>query len=191
MYKVLSLGIILLFSIIIILTAKVSAYDEPVKLNVDYRQFTSETQTQLKCLADNLFFESGFEPVEGQIAVAMVTLNRVLFSEFENTICGVVKEKTPRGVCQFSWYCDPNMNARSKYLFYNPTKEYENSLAIAIYVYTNYGMIDDPSMGALYYHADYVNPRWSFVVKTRQIGRHIFYQQKDQHNDDKTKLRFS
>lgn len=180
MYKIFSLGIVVSVVMAVIYTAKVSAYEEPAPIQIEYRQLTSETQKELKCLADNLFFESGFEPVEGQVAVAMVTLNRVRYSQFENTICGVVKEKTKRGVCQFSWYCEPKMYERSKYLFYNPTKEYLNSLQIALYVYTNYGLIQDPSEGALYYHADYVNPRWSFVVKTTQIGRHIFYQEKDQ-----------
>ena len=32
----------------------------------------------------------------------------------------------------------------------------------------------DPSLGALYYHADYVNPKWG-KPKVGQIGRHIFY----------------
>ena len=31
--------------------------------------------------------------------------------------------------------------------------------------------------GALYYHADYVNPRWN-KEKVTQIGRHIFYKDK-------------
>ena len=32
--------------------------------------------------------------------------------------------------------------------------------------------------GALYYHADYVNPRWK-LDKTTIIGRHIFYKPKE------------
>jgi spore germination cell wall hydrolase CwlJ-like protein len=38
------------------------------------------------------------------------------------------------------------------------------------------GLADDPTNGALYYHADYVKPRWSSRFKrTARIGNHIFY----------------
>jgi spore germination cell wall hydrolase CwlJ-like protein len=32
---------------------------------------------------------------------------------------------------------------------------------------------------ALYFHADYVNPRWSNMIKLNQIGNHIFYKKKE------------
>jgi len=36
-----------------------------------------------------------------------------------------------------------------------------------------------PSLqGALFYHADYVNPQWK-KVRVAKIGRHIFYRHKD------------
>jgi hypothetical protein len=34
----------------------------------------------------------------------------------------------------------------------------------------------DPTLGSLYYHADYVQPYWVLEThKVVQIGRHIFY----------------
>jgi hypothetical protein len=36
----------------------------------------------------------------------------------------------------------------------------------------------------LYYHADYVNPRWK-LEKTTVIGRHIFYKESGKQNDVK------
>ncbi|MBJ7298438.1 MAG: cell wall hydrolase [Dolichospermum sp.] len=50
----------------------------------------------------------------------------------------------------------------------------------------NYEILDDVTKGALYYHADYVNPRWK-LIKTTTIGRHIFYKEGVKINDDKTK----
>ncbi|MCH8153679.1 MAG: cell wall hydrolase, partial [Proteobacteria bacterium] len=39
-----------------------------------------------------------------------------------------------------------------------------------------WGQTLDPTYGALWYHADYVNPYWrGDFIQGRQIGRHIFY----------------
>ena len=51
------------------------------------------------CLSSVIHHEARGEPLEGQIAVASVVLNRVEDPRFPNTVCGVVKE--PK---QFSWY---------------------------------------------------------------------------------------
>jgi spore germination cell wall hydrolase CwlJ-like protein len=37
----------------------------------------------------------------------------------------------------------------------------------------------DPSNGALFYHADYVDPKWKNMIRTNVIGRHIFYNRKN------------
>ena len=58
---------------------------------------------EVECLAQNIYFEAGAEPIAGKIAVATVTLNHVK-QGFAKTICGVVKQKR-NGVCQFSWVC--------------------------------------------------------------------------------------
>ena len=56
---------------------------------------------------------------------------------------------------------------------------YNDIRNIAIYVYANYDLLTDPTHGALFYHADYVNPKWKNMEKTAVIGRHIFYNRKD------------
>ena len=59
---------------------------------------------QISCLARNVYYEARGESLEGQKAVALVTLNRVENSMFPDTICGVVNErKTVKGrtKCQF------------------------------------------------------------------------------------------
>ncbi len=148
----------------------------PIRVSVD--QLTPYAKKQVECLADNIFFEAGYEPVEGQKAVAVVTLNRVRSGEFANDICGVVKEKNHR-TCQFSWYCQD----RERNMAYNKEKNlsdrqkelYQNIFFLALDIYVNSDSLRDNTGGALYYHADYVNPNWRHLNKTVKIGRHIFY----------------
>lgn len=147
---------------------------------VQYSNLNSSAKKQVECLADNIYFESAHEPTEGKIAVAFVTLNRVNSGHFANDICGVVKQKT-QSVCQFSWYCEekPYRLSYTKSLTDAQEKMYNEIVQIAVYVYMNYERMKDPTNGALFYHADYVNPQWKNMKKTAVIGRHIFYIRKD------------
>ena len=140
---------------------------------IDFK-FTARDQ---ECLAKNIFYEAASEPEEGKVAVAMVTLNRLNDPRYPKDICSVVKQRT-HSVCQFSWFCMPvHLNKENKV--------YEQAMDVALRVYVNYEKMSDVTLGALYYHADYVNPRWK-LIKTTTIGRHIFYKEGG-HNDDKTK----
>jgi len=147
---------------------------------VYYNNLTADTKKQIECLAENIYFEAAYEPDKGKVAVAFVTLNRAKSKYFENDICGVVKQKTS-GVCQFSWYCKDRLKAMSynKVLTNSNSSLYNDIRNIAIYVYANYERLDDPTKGALFYHADYVSPGWRNMEKTAVIGRHIFYIRKD------------
>jgi len=58
-----------------------------------FNNLTAEAQKQVTCLAENIYFEAGHEPIDGQKAVAFVTLNRVQSGYAEN-ICDVVQQKT-------------------------------------------------------------------------------------------------
>lgn len=146
-------------------------------IEIELTDLTKEAKIQVECLADNIYHEAGVEPKEGQIAVGMVTLNRVQDPRYPKDICGVVKEKKrvssigdKHVVCQFSWYCMP-VKKDTK------SQTYQQSLRVALLVYANYEMLKDITHGALYYHADYVNPNWRGLVKTTKIGRHIFYKE--------------
>lgn len=161
-----------------LLTNQEYVYDTS-DINVAYDDLLPATKRQVDCLAQNIYFEAGHEPKIGQIAVGMVTLNRVNGGQWPSTICGVVREKETN-VCQFSWWCESknktkavNRNySRQERLIYNKAKE------VALYVYLNYEDLkqDDITDGAQFYHADYVNPKWK-LKKTTKIGRHIFYKQ--------------
>lgn len=145
-------------------------------IRVSYSQLSEYAKHEVKCLADNIYFESGHEPDDGKVAVAMVTMNRVASNNYSDTVCGVVKEKI-NSTCQFSWWCQDRERTKavSGYLTLVNDPYYNKALDIAIMVYLNYGNLHDPSRGALFYHADYVNPKWRNLQVSTKIGRHIFY----------------
>ena len=128
-----------------------------------------EFKKEMNCLAENIYYEAASESFEGKLAVAQVTLNRVKSGHFPSSVCGVVKQKT-NGVCQFSWFCEHKKTQN--------TSAYLHARDIALLVYANYEKMQDMTRGALFYHADYVNPRWK-LERTTVIGRHIFYKQRD------------
>jgi len=153
---------------------------EQKPLRVKYVNVPESDKRQISCLADNIYFESAHEPTKGKIAVAFVTLNRMNHHRYPDTVCEVVKQRTQR-VCQFSWYCEerPYAMHKNKVLTKTNNKLYNEIVELSTYVYFNYEMMDDPSDGALFYHADYVNPQWKNMIRTAVIGRHIFYQRSD------------
>jgi spore germination cell wall hydrolase CwlJ-like protein len=164
----------------------------PNKITIPYTSLNSHAQREMVCLAENIYFEARNEPIEGMYAVAFVTMNRVQSGLFPNTICDVVKQKTrvesignSKVVCQFSWYCEPKPKhiSQNRLLTKDTNQVYNEILRLSIFFYANYERMRDPTMGALFYHADYVNPRWKNVQKTVQIGRHIFYQDKGNQSD--------
>ena len=148
-----------------------SAADTVSPMTVEYYQLTKEAKRQVHCLTENILFEAGKEPDEGKLAVAMVTLNRVASTNFPDTICEVVYQKTA-GICQFSWYCDKSFLARRNKIVGTPL--YNEIRDLAIYTMMNYETIHDQTRGALYFHATHVRPAWKLNV-TARIGNHIFY----------------
>jgi spore germination cell wall hydrolase CwlJ-like protein len=140
----------------------------PIKYGL-YRQLNNK---EINCLADNIFFEAGNQSDLGKKAVAYVTLNRMYSTNFPENICSIVYQKS-NNVCQFSWVC------KSRSLRNRKNKEYvmwQRSLAIANQAVHDYNIYDDPTHGALHFHADYVKPFWSKVYyRTTKIDNHIFY----------------
>jgi spore germination cell wall hydrolase CwlJ-like protein len=132
-------------------------------------------ERQLDCLAINIYREAGYEPFEGKVAVGQVTMNRVIDGRFGNDVCGVVYQKNvvmQRVVCQFSWACDSVHRNRPV-----NTAAYQESYEVAKKVLLENFRLDVLKT-ALYYHADYVNPKWN-LEKIGKIGAHIFYREKE------------
>ncbi|WP_417789314.1 cell wall hydrolase [Terasakiella pusilla] len=127
--------------------------------------------TETRCLALNIYWEARSEPLEGQLAVAGVTMNRVADSRFPDTICDVVQESKSRyrlHRCQFSWWCDGKKDDPLELTAWRSAQQVARLYLAGIYT--------DPTSQAKWYHADYVNPVWADRLnRTTQIGRHIFY----------------
>lgn len=125
---------------------------------------------EITCLALNIYFEARSEPLDGMLAVGHVVLNRVAHRKFPNTVCEVVRQggDVVRHRCQFSWWCD-GQSDRPR----NPGA-WDAARLVAWFIVNGY--TDDPTSGALWYHADYVEPYWrDAYLRGPQIGRHIFY----------------
>ena len=122
---------------------------------------------EFDCMARNIYYEAGVEPHVGKIAVAQVTLNRVKSGYWGNNICKVVYAKD-----QFSWTKD-----KKRAWLQNKGAAWEASKQAASQV-LSYGMRVKPLKKALFYHADYVSPKWRDNNKRiAKVGQHIFYTQ--------------
>ncbi len=154
---------------------------EPANLEDDLRHWhslyqpsevseVSEVSKEIDCLARNIYFEARSESEQGQLAVGHVVMNRVANEGYPNSVCAVVKQggEKRRNRCQFSWWCD----GRSDMPMNKKAWQRSQDLAEAVYK----GQSKDPTNGALWYHADYVNPVWSAaLVLGKKIGQHLFY----------------
>lgn len=125
-------------------------------------QTVKATNAELLCLAKNIYYEARGEPMQGKIAVAQVTLNRVTHrTEFQSNICGVVYAKH-----QFSWtmekHCEPGGEAWRE----------AQAIAKAVVI----GTAHLPNFKALYFHNLTVQPQWNKTKElVARIGNHIFY----------------
>jgi spore germination cell wall hydrolase CwlJ-like protein len=128
----------------------------------------TDAQRALTCLTQAVYYEAGFEPVEGRRAVAQVVLNRVRHPAFPNSVCGVVYQGANTGVCQFTFVCDGALYRKPAAAAWRQAQEIARAAL---------GGFVEPAVGeSTFYHADYVAPRWApLLAKTAQIGQHIFY----------------
>lgn len=132
---------------------------------VETGEKTHYSKADLFCLAKNIYHEAGAEPIKGRYAVAQVTLNRTKDPKFEGSICDVVFAPY-----QFSW---ANNRSRRWTTPKGPAWDKAKEIALDVVNGTRVKGMEE----ALYYHANYVNPRWRHVERLAQIGAHIFYVQ--------------
>jgi spore germination cell wall hydrolase CwlJ-like protein len=145
---------------------------------------TLDLAREVECLALNVYFESRGEPLMGKHAVAAVTLNRVAHPDFPDSICRVVLQgvRYGRNRCQFSWACDGHSD--------RPRDRAAWQRAQQVAYDALFFDQPDPTDGALYFHATRVRPSWArSMVKSRQIGRHIYYRQPMSAENDRGRTR--
>ena len=123
-----------------------------------------ELSEEMQCLAGAVYFESRGEPLAGQLAVAKVVINRSEDSRWPSNYCGVVYQRS-----QFSFVKNrkmPRINTSSQ--------AWARARAVATIAHKD--LWDTPAADAVYFHANYVSPRWSRAkTKLAQIDTHIFY----------------
>ncbi len=126
---------------------------------------TETTDAEQDCLASAVYFEARGEPLQGQLAVADVVLNRAASGRYPATICGVVLQPW-----QFSFVNRtgriPNADRSSE--------AWRKAVAVARIAQAGTARAVAPDV--LWYHADYVSPSWGRRLACQdKIGLHIFY----------------
>lgn len=125
-------------------------------------QIVTAKAQDIECLAKNIYHEARGEPFHGQVAVALVTVNRVASGLFQNTVCKVVYAHR-----QFSWTLDKNKRVRD-------SKAWASAVEVATAVLSR--KIHQPDFTAVYFHTRQVQPKWAKTKTiTARIGNHIFY----------------
>ena len=124
----------------------------------------STMSPELECLAGAVYFESRGEPIEGQLAVAQVIINRAESSAFPSDYCGVVTQRS-----QFSFVKNGVIPSRR-----SNAAAWERARKIARIAHE--GMWNSAAEDSLYFHATYVKPSWARKKVARAtIKTHIFY----------------
>jgi spore germination cell wall hydrolase CwlJ-like protein len=136
------------------------------------RVVAEQRRADLKCLAENVYYEGRGESLAGQHAIAEVTLNRVASTQFPDTVCAVVHEQRwdvvrKRYVGAFSW-------TELDHLARPGGRPWERALAVATAVYDE--AAEPHTEGALFYHATSIEPTWAKTKeRVAKIGNHTFY----------------
>ncbi|HWK35995.1 cell wall hydrolase [Sphingomonas sp.] len=123
-------------------------------------QSAAADDSELRCLASGVYFESKGEPLAGQLAVAQTILNRTRSGRFPKSVCSVL---TQRG--QFSFVRGGNVPSGSGRAW---------STAIAVAKVAQRDLWDSAAGNALFFHARSVAPGWR-MAKVAAIGNHVFY----------------
>ncbi|MXO75417.1 cell wall hydrolase [Altererythrobacter aerius] len=119
---------------------------------------------EMECLAGAIYFEARGEPLEGQLAVAQVVINRSESGMFPKSYCGVVYQ--PK---QFSFIRGGRMPSIER-----GSPAWRRATAMARIAHEE--LWESKADDALFFHARYVSPSWSRTKVARAtIDSHIFY----------------
>jgi hypothetical protein len=162
-------------------------------------------QSDLDCLARNIYYEAASEPEEGKVAVGLVTINRSNHGAFPTTICGVVNQRTnlsvPKHVTHTRTVTDGVVFKKSRQVRETVTvwanrtvcqfswrcenvhairkndARWNDSVMVAQELLDGgYDEYRDKYRDALYFHERHVRPSWAKQkVKIDRVGGHIFY----------------
>ncbi|TIX49302.1 cell wall hydrolase [Alteraurantiacibacter aquimixticola] len=123
-----------------------------------------EMSTELRCLAQAVYFESRGEPLAGQLAVARVVINRSESRLFPNDYCSVVTQRAQFSFVRAGRIPTPNASSQA----------WRRAKAIARIAHQE--LWDSEAADSLYFHATHVSPRWARAkASVARIDSHIFY----------------
>ena len=128
---------------------------------VDKHASDSVGDREADCLAKAVYFESKGEPLNGQLAVAEVVMNRAKSGRFANTLCGVVKQPS-----QFSFVRGGGFPPVVNQAMWRQ--------AVGVAQVAMSGLWESSAPNALYFHARRVSPNWG-KAPIATVGNHIFY----------------
>lgn len=122
----------------------------------------------ITCLARTIYWESKGQNSASMEAVANVVMNRLGNKQFPDTVCGIVKQGSEEGACQFSWWCDGRPDDVKEDDAYAAAKEVARKALNR--------QLSDRTGGALFFHQKTVKPDWSAEFrKTAEVGDFHFY----------------
>lgn len=125
---------------------------------------SGQLSEEMRCLAGAIYFEARGEPLEGQLAVAQVVINRSESRQFPSSYCGVVYQRA-----QFSFVRGGSMPQIKQ-----GSAAWKRAKSIARIAHQ--GMWESEADDSLYFHANYVRPSWAKRKTARAtIKTHIFY----------------
>ena len=126
---------------------------------------SSDTMSrEMMCLAQAVYFESRGEPLDGQLAVARVVVNRAESRTFPDDYCAVVTQRAQFSFVRGGTIPTPNRSSAA----------WTRAKAIARIAHGD--LWESPVGDSLYFHATHVRPGWSRRLSRRaQIDNHIFY----------------
>jgi len=173
-------------------------------------------QSDLDCLARNIYYEAGSESEEGKAAVGLVTINRSRSGTFPATICGVVDQRTnfsvPKKVTRTHTVTEGVVFKQSRQVRETVTvwtshaicqfswrceharnirkndARWDASLDVAQTLLDGgYEEYRDKYRDALYFHERHIHPAWARQkLKIDRVGGHIFYAERPHRLDELT-----
>ena len=124
----------------------------------------TEMSREMTCLAKAVYFESRGEPLDGQLAVARVIINRADSSRFPDDYCSVVTQRSQFSFVRGGQIPNPNQGSAA----------WTRAKAIARIAHRE--LWHSEAGDALFFHARHVRPSWAGRLTARAtIDNHIFY----------------
>ncbi|MBN9505206.1 MAG: cell wall hydrolase [Altererythrobacter sp.] len=118
----------------------------------------------LQCLAEAVYFEARGEPLDGQLAVAEVVINRSQSGRFPADYCSVVTQPAQFSFVRRGVIPRPNIGSAAW------------SQAKAIAQIAHQDLWDSDAKDAMFFHATSVKPKWARrKTALTRIDTHVFY----------------